>query len=642
MNKTITLTITTLLLACLTSCGAVYSSSSFECDHSVVVDKGFEPTCIGYGLTDGSHCEKCGKIITPQVKIEPKGHIPSKDEAVEPSYTHSGLTEGSHCSVCGAIIDKQEKVDKLDYLRVEYSVDHDKGYLIGNNRQDVELNEETEEVEVRGLPGYRFVGWSDGNKDQKRKDTITEDVIFEAQFEKTYRLDVLSNNKDYGNIEGETTQDLSKGELSSPVVAKPNLGYKFKSWSNDSKEAEQILTIDENTNLQAIFDIDYKELPVMEIRTANRTGIVSKDNYVGCGVSVSNADFVYEFDDFPAKIKGRGNSTWNMPKKPYKLKFDKKINLFGNGEAKTWTLIANYCDQSLGRNYLAYQLGALLGSDYCTTTQFIDLYVNGEYQGVYLVCEQNEVGKTRVNIDESYDNVNTGYLLELDARVKDEGEENKDWFYFNGMPYGIKSPDTENEAFDVNNVDFIKTYLTNAYQAIISGDYDAVIAYIDLNSFAHSYIVHEIMKTVDVGNTSFYIFKNKDGLLKAGPLWDFDISSGNCDYAEMGHDVLWAYSENPWYKALLDNINEFRQRVSNYLENNYASILDCINDSLNYMLERSNSFNRNFEKWEILGQYVWPNGPEIVEITTWEGQVEYLHEWVTNSLNYIYSQYVSE
>ena len=252
----------------------------------------------------------------------------------------------------------------------------------------------------------------------------------------------------------------------------------------------------------------------MAINTENALPIISKDEYLKCNVSVTNANYEFRFDNKDAKIKGRGNSTWNMPKRPYKLKFDKKIDLFGNGEAKTWVLLANYCDKSLLRNHIAYNLGAKMGLETTTTSVFIDLYLNGIYQGVYEVCEQNEAGKNRVEISESLDTLDTGYLLELDGRIIGEGGvEGIDYFWLQGKSYAIKSPDTEDVDFTEEHNNYIKNYLSNCYDAIVDKNWTLITELVDVDTFARSYIVNEIMKVGDIGYTSFYLYKKESGKL---------------------------------------------------------------------------------------------------------------------------------
>ncbi len=116
----------------------------------------------------------------------------------------------------------------------------------------------------------------------------------------------------------------------------PSLGYKFIGW--DTGINDDVIGIYNGQfidRVEAIFQKEVMELPIMEINTKDAAEIVSKDDYLPCTVTVGNAEENHCFELNKAKIKGRGNSTWSMPKKPYKLKFDQKIDLFGNGSAKT-------------------------------------------------------------------------------------------------------------------------------------------------------------------------------------------------------------------------------------------------------------------------------------------------------------------
>ncbi|MBR6773050.1 MAG: Ig-like domain-containing protein [Clostridia bacterium] len=384
-------------------------------------------------------------------------------------------------------------------------------------------------------------------------------------------------------------------------------------------------------------DIEPYTFSRMDIKTQNSASITSKEEYVICGVTVSNAIRKFCFESAPARIKGRGNSTWGMPKKPYKLKFDKKTDLFGNGKAKEWTLIANYCDPSLVRNHLAYSLANQFDTLESTTKiHTVDLYLNGTYQGVYLVCEQNEAGETRVNIDEDVYKIDTGYLIELDSRAPSEGKEGVDYFVSKGN-YAIKSPDVEDPAFSSEHVNFIKKYVDDAYAAT-KKDWATTCEYLDVQTFADAYIIHEMFSMVDVGFASFYMHKDAGGKLKAGPLWDLDVSSGNCDYHEnaVRTDYMWA-ANNAWYGKLIAH-KEFKELISQRLQTfDYQKFID---DAIAEILKYEKAYERNFEVWKTLGVYVWPNTPEMVNITTWRGHVEYLHNWLTEKLTYMISQYM--
>ena len=299
---------------------------------------------------------------------------------------------------------------------------------------------------------------------------------------------------------------------------------------------------------------------------------------------------------------------------------------------------------------MAYTVGAGLENIRETTTlvQFVDVYLNGRYDGVYLICEQNETGKTRVDIEDDFEKATTpqnmGYLLEMDARAPSEGEPNWDYIVVNGFNYAIKSPDYEDiEDTDVSflpYVNYIKTYMQDSWTALASNNFALVDQYINVESFVDSYIVHELFNMIDVGYSSFYVYKKENGRLYSGPIWDFDVSAGNCNYHESGvkSDYFWAADTNIWYANLL-KYQEFKEMVSKRLLEKSASVEKTLINAIQSVYDCKNSFERNFERWNILGSYVWPNTEEIVAIKTWEGQVEYVRKWLNDSLDYINSVY---
>ncbi len=442
-----------------------------------------------------------------------------------------------------------------------------------------------------------------------------------------------------GSIEGETVQEISLGESTKTVKACPALGYKFVCWSNGETSAELAFEPTENMTVSAIFEVDALSLPVVSIRTEQGAPIATKKDYVGCTVSVANTDAEYTLVSESGKIKLRGNSTASFPKKPYKLKFDEKVDLFGNGKAKTWTIIANYLDLSLARNYIAYSLGAAFDElEFVTTMQFADVYVNGQYDGVYIICEQVEVGKNRVDIDEDYTTPETGYLIEMDERASQEGVENHDWFMAgagdDAFEYAIKSPDPEEENFTDAHVFYIKEYFDRCLAALNGDDFEAVRALLDVESFVDGYILDELMHCVDVGFSSFYMYKDKDGKLTRGPLWDYDLSLGNCSYHENAVKIehLWAKSENIWYNKLLA-FDEFFAMVTDRLAALEDTILEVVASCEDYLDLHKEALERNFERWEILGVKSSDYTPaDIYEIETLDGQLKYIFDWLSLSL----------
>ncbi len=380
----------------------------------------------------------------------------------------------------------------------------------------------------------------------------------------------------------------------------------------------------------------FTELPFFSITTKDMVDIVSKDDYVKCSVTLSNTDYEYEFEGLDAKIKGRGNSTWDAPKKPYKLKFNEKVNLFGNGAAKTWTILANYYDKSQIRNYLAFGIAGLFDTqNMCESTHFVNLFVNNEFYGIYLICEQIEVVDTRVEIDESYDDTDTGYLIELDGRAPSEGVLDKDYFGLNNAYYAIKSPDTEDEAFTTEHVQFIKNYMSNAMSYLgDTQDWTSLCNLIDINSFAENYIIQELFHNSDVGWTSFYMYKKESGKLYAGPVWDFDLSAGyhfegSTSFNYYTPEAHYACLVNPWFNGLI-KYDEFKALVAEILNEKFNDIKEKIISMTDFVLSMEKSFSNEFILWDE-------------STISWETEVTNLRDWLIKSITFLkndYSQYL--
>ncbi|MBC8547797.1 CotH kinase family protein, partial [Clostridiaceae bacterium NSJ-31] len=232
-----------------------------------------------------------------------------------------------------------------------------------------------------------------------------------------------------------------------------------------------------------------------------------------------------------SEIKGRGNSTWGQPKKPYQIKLDKKTDLLGMGKHKTWIILANYMDSSLIRNRLVYNAGAEAGIEFSIDNEYIDVYMNGKYLGNYQLTEKVQVGDNRVevtDIDEIVEdtgalpeNITGGYLLEMDFRARNEA------YHFSTPKFyhlEVKSPER-----DGATLDYISQYVSDFENALYSADgyndkgvYYA--DYIDLDSFVTYYFFQEFIKNWDCMYSygSIYFHKDVDGPLVAGPYWDFD------------------------------------------------------------------------------------------------------------------------
>lgn len=526
-------------------------------------------------------------------------------------------------------------------LKVTY-VALEGGSIVGAAEQSVEYKQQTSEVTANPKSGYRFVCWSDGSTSPTRTDVAGfYDATYTATFVKVCRIK-FDCGTGQGTIQGNALQTVDQGERTEQVTAVPSNGYEFICWSNGSKSPTITVKAEKNTTYTAYFSRKGSGLPVITINTTTGLDITSKTEYVTCTVTVLDTEQgIYSFAQESAQIRGRGNSTWNQAKKPYKIKFDSKQDLFGFGKAKDWVLLADYIDRSLLRNNLAFSVaGQLEGLECAPDCQSVEVYVNGEYRGVYLLCEQVEAGSNRVEISEDASVVDTGYLLEMDGW--------KDGVYVTvgdklngGRAYVIKSPGEDEITNDHKN--FIKNYLTQCISAAQGSDYEKVKELIDVESFAQAYIVLELFKCPDVDYSSLYFYKQAGGKLYFGPVWDFDMSASNVTHklnaTKVNYNYLLVKEICPWFKALL-NYSEFRELVGNTLAEYKNVIEQTIASELEYAYSKHEAFDKNFtDAWQILGASIWTNPAQFNAMQSWSEHVEYLKTYLANSLEFLLEAY---
>lgn len=304
----------------------------------------------------------------------------------------------------------------------------------------------------------------------------------------------------------------------------------------------------------------YKNLPLIEIDIENDAFPTDKVNYLNCTFNMSNSDD--DKENLSAKIRLRGNSTMGMPKKPFRIKFSEDQSLFGLTANKSWVLLADYIDQSCIRNYTAMSIANAIYKDetedkkvFAPTGTHVTLVVNGNYQGVYLLCEQineNE-GRTDVkikskNIDPSTNNV--PFLVEMDHLALGEGEVGKNIIKLEGLwqPMEIKYPEYDDKK--ISNWDSVYNYIEEYIYAALytlknSGTIEVSFSetevgfedLVDEGSYLTYILINEIMGNSDNYWKSIYFYKTANGKMKFGPIWDFDwAASGSwtgAPYTEM-------------------------------------------------------------------------------------------------------------
>ena len=236
--------------------------------------------------------------------------------------------------------------------------------------------------------------------------------------------------------------------------------------------------------------------------------------YPGNKVTLSNNGEVEEFTD--VEVKGRGNSTWRQVKKPFQLKFSEKTDLLSMGKGKKWVLLANYLDETGLRNATAFEIGKMLEMEFTPTGEFIELYVNDEYEGLYYLTRKTEISGNGVDLKTP-----DGILVELDnAYGKYEGCYDTDAGDCLTIS-DVVDEESEKVVMEEFTADFNRMEL-----ALESGDYFTFTEFADVESFAKYFLLSEFTLNVDSYLTSLYFYRD-DGKIHAGPGWDFDMTFDN-------------------------------------------------------------------------------------------------------------------
>ena len=314
-------------------------------------------------------------------------------------------------------------------------------------------------------------------------------------------------------------------------------------------------------------------LPTVYIDTEGGAPIVSKEDYLPASLSI-RGEAQWNADALSCQVRGRGNTTWWWPKKPYLVKLDKKESVLGMPKHKRWVLLANFMDRTLMRNLVSMRVASFTSLDWTPRCRSVELVLNGKHQGNYLLIEQVRVDKDRVPVtemtpeDNDGEAVTGGYLLELDFHYDNEVQwidphgKSSDAVPGRGVPFGVKYPDPED--LTSAQLAYIKKYISDTATALYGPDFKdpekGYARYIDVDSFVDYWIVFEVMGNHELGNPgSVYFHKDRGGKLVAGPCWDFDW--GILSYNTSPHARTGLVNEHAiWYDRLFQD-PAFRQKV---------------------------------------------------------------------------------
>lgn len=441
--------------------------------------------------------------------------------------------------------------------------------------------------------------------------------------------------------------DFSLGEKEITGKHSVSLGFKIEGKKDTAKTTVALRSLQfcKTTVPVMYFHIDESEGTIAAMNS-------SEDHSVECYGSVDlvvpdafNADDTFrdEYSEQSSQygmqleyIRGRGNSTWDNDKKPYKVKFDKGQDLFGFGKNKHWVLLANRYDNSLVRNRMTYWLGQQLGMEYTPQCVPVEVVMNGEFYGSYLLCEQIRVGEGRVTIDDLDDikdvpavtdeTIKTGgYLLSMDFEDDDKRQISTD----SGMQLFIESPDDNVAYFS----DYIKAYVQKVENAIFGKDFKdedghPYTDYLDLGAAVDYWWIQEFSANGDAyGNGSTYLYKKRDsetgaGKLYWGPLWDFDyVAWGDLDYGADAPEDL-DCTGNPWFSAMRTDPAFIEAVKARYEEE--GGIRDKIVEITKeggrldkYLAQMETSYEYDHAKWGAYDSRIDEYNGEIEQLRTW-------------------------
>ena len=323
------------------------------------------------------------------------------------------------------------------------------------------------------------------------------------------------------------------------------------------------------------------------------------------------------------QIKGRGNSSFVMTKYGYKIKLAEKESMLGMPKDKEWDLISNFRDRSILRNYITYQLAGILGDEYFPKGKFIELYLNRQYLGIYLLVEHVKVSKSRVDIPKS----DSSFLFEKTSATTTDGA-----LFTSGLGYIFKfrqpkEPSEESRALLENHIDDFENFLQskNIYKLDLIGNW------IDIDDFVRYYWIQEFTKNIDGHRRSIFITWETDSFLKMGPVWDFDLGYGNSLDVKSGPEG-WLIRKYGWNRYLFKN-KDYEARIREYWKKNRSAFVATL-DSIDSMSEKLAKASPNeFKKWPILeNDSRWPFHEKF---DSYQDAVDALKSWIEARIQWI-------
>lgn len=357
-------------------------------------------------------------------------------------------------------------------------------------------------------------------------------------------------------------------------------------------------------------------------------------------------------------IEIRGSSSQMFPKSSYGFEtksidlMDMDVSLLGMPEENDWVLYAPYTDKTMIRDVLTYTLDASMGH-YSPRCRYVELFLNNQYQGLYVLMEKIKRNKNRVDIakllttDLTGENLTGGYIVKIDKTTGGGGDGWNSNYINNTNSTFYQYDYPKSSEIMAEQKTYIQTYVANMEKALYLEKFTGAGSYHEFlndTSFIDFMIINELAKNIDGYRLSSYLYKGKNKLMNCGPIWDFNLTYGNCNYYNgwitTGFEYQTDFSgdnwQNPfwWNKLMRDPafVTKLKRRWSWIRKHEFSDTrIKFVTDSLVNLISEAQV--RNYQHWTgVIGNYIWPN---YYVGTTYTSEVTWMKSWITQRLAYL-------
>lgn len=438
------------------------------------------------------------------------------------------------------------------------------------------------------------------------------------------------------------------------------------------------------------------ELPRVDIATEGRVDIVSKEEYINATISVSRCGEKYVFTGSAAKIRVRGNSTAVAPKKPYRIKFEEKQSFLGlndGNEFKNWCLMADYYDGSMLRTWATFNFAKVLLEDkyYSADCTPVEVYVNGKYNGVYLLCEHTQINEERIDIPKKEDadtELETGYLLIGQGGRTDEPgtvvvypgitvtDRNGQQMKYGSMNFALSGSE-----YTSAQKKYVSDYVSGVFKVVASAVYEnkyynlsrngkltektdftgktaeekqieTISAVFNIESAVAMCVLDEIVKNLDAMTFNMYVDLSPegDGVLTLAAPWDFDFAMANTHYSSTHstsgfYATNLSYSEgtrvNLWY-VMLGHIDWFEEMCRDLWLEHYAGLKDVASQVYSMGEKYADAYERDYDRWGLPADRSLIHHHCTADLNSYKKHMDvctFLNSWLNSRLRWLNSKW---